>query len=138
MLDKWLIMKMKLTEAQLRDIVRQTIAESLSEFKNPFKTLARGFKFENPFKTLARGFKIDDAEPTTYKEVFARCGYEVRDERQDNGGTLVYTVRKLGGAGEFYGDEPNEVVEALKRHGIRSKFIGNHKDAQYYFVFKIM
>lgn len=125
MLDKWLIMKMKLTETQLRNIVRQTIAESLSEF-------------ENPFKTLARGFKIDDAEPTTYQEVFARCGYEVRGERQDNGGTLVYTVRKLGGAGAFNGDEPNEVVEALQRLGIRSKFMGNPKAAQYYFVFKIM
>ena len=118
-------MKKKLTESQLRSIVREAIVETLSEF-------------ENPFKTLERGFKINDAEPTTYPEVFARCGYEIRDEKQDNGGKLVYTVRKLGGAGAFYGDEPNEVVEALQRIGFRAKFMGNLKNAQHYFVFKLM
>ena len=125
MLDKWLYMKKKLTESQLRNIVKNVIKESLSEF-------------ENPFKTFERGFRINDAEPTTYTEVFARCGYDVRDERPDNGGKLIYAVQKLGGAGAFYGDEPEEVVEALQRIGFRAKFMGNPKNAQYYFVFKIM
>jgi hypothetical protein len=116
---------MKITEQQLRNIITKTINEALEEF-------------ENPVNTLARGFSIDDDEPTTYEEVFARCGYEIEDEEPDNGGTIVYATRKTGAFGSFNGDDEDDVVYAMKRIGIRAKFLGNPRGKQYIFVFKIM
>ena len=112
---------MKITESELKEIIRETIEEGL---------LGKA-------KDFYRGFSIDDKEPTNYKEVFARCGYEIKDERPDNGGTLIYAAKKTGAFGAFNGDEPNDVVYGLKTVGVRAKFLGNKEDKQYLYVFKI-
>jgi hypothetical protein len=111
---------MKLTEQQLRDIIKETIQESL-------------------FGNLRRGFSIDKKEPTDYKGVFARCGYNIVDEypSKKGDGTLVAATQKAGAFGEFFGDEANDVVSALQRLGIKSKFLGHPEGEDYIFAFKI-
>ena len=113
-------MAVKLTESQLKGIVKQVLRE-----------------FENPFKTLERGFSINDEEPTDYKGVFARCGYKIRTERDNAGKHIVYASQMRGGGNAFNGDEPNEVVEALSRLGLRATFLGNVKTMPYLFAFQI-
>jgi hypothetical protein len=112
---------MKLTEQQLRDIISETIKESF-------------------FGDLYRGFHIDKEEPTDYKGVFARCGYEIGSEQpsKKGDGTLIGAVRKTGAFGAFNGDSPEEVVAALQRLGIKAKYLGQPKDKQYIFAFKIL
>ena len=112
---------MKLTEQQLRDIIKETIEE-------------------NFFDNIYRGFSISKEEPTNYQEVFARCGYEIRQEQpsKKGDGTLLGAVRKTGAFGEFHGDSPEDVVSALSRLGIKAKYLGQPKDKQYIFAFKIL
>lgn len=112
---------MKLTEEQLKDIISETLKE--------------GF-----FGDLYRGFHINDEEPTEYKGVLARCGYEIKGEQpsKKGDGTLVCTTKKTGAFGAFNGDEPDEVVSALARLGIKAQYLGSPKAKQYLFVFKIL
>ena len=110
---------MKLTEQQLRKIIKETIEESLG--------------------SAYRGFSIDKNEPTDYKGVFARCGYKIIGEypSKKGDGTLVAATQKTGAFGGFHGDEAGDVVSALQRLGIRSKFLGHPKGKEYIFAFKI-
>ena len=110
---------MRLTEEQLRNIISETIKESL-------------------FNNLYRGFSISKDEPTDYKGVFARCGYDIKKESPKDGSLIVYATQKAGAFGGFHGDEPNDVVSALKRLGISAKFLGSPKNAQYIFAFRLM
>jgi len=118
--------KITIKESELRKVVEESVRDFLNGASQKF----------NDF---TRGFSIDDEEPTDYKGVFARCGYEIRKEGTSNNGiTVVYAVRKTGAAGAFYGDEPEEVVEALNRvTGKSAKFCGQLEKYPYIFKFII-
>lgn len=111
---------MKLTEQQLRNIISETIKENI-------------------FGDFYRGFPISKEEPTDYKGVFARCGYEIKEEvpSKKGDGTLLAAVKKTGAFGAFNGDTPEDVVSALSTLGIKAKFLGNPKGKEYVFGFKI-
>ena len=86
-----------------------------------------------------RGFKINDEEPTDYKGVFARCGYEIAKEATSSDGITVVLAKQMTGPGlEFNGDQPNEVVDALERAlGKGAKFCGQLKKAPWIFKFVV-
>lgn len=119
-INKCVIMAIRITESQLKNMVKDVLRE-----------------FENPLKTLYRGFPIRDEEPTDYKGVFERCGYEIKFERDNGGKHIVYAVRMTGAFGGFNGDSPKEVPDALSRIGIRASFLGNVKSKPYLFAFEI-
>ena len=105
---------MKLTEQQLRDVIKEVIEE-------------------NFFDNMYRGFPIKKEEPTNYQEVFARCGYKIVKES----GNRIYATQMMGAFGAFNGDSPKEVPSALARIGVNAKFLGCPKGKQYIFVFEI-
>lgn len=112
-------MKKNISEARLAEIINEVLEESI-------------------FGDFYRGFKIDDKEPTTYQEVFSRCGYEIKKEQRENNGLLVYATKKTGAFGAFNGDEPEDVVSALRRVGVRAKALKPSENAQYIFPFYLM
>ena len=109
--------KVKLTESKFKKLIENCVKEVLHE------TILNkiGDKFDDAFQ----GYPTKEGNPQSIEDVFEGDGYKVIKTESSAKGTYYYVEKTSGALGEFYGVEPEDMVEEL------NIFLGNNGSASY-------
>lgn len=109
--------KVKLTESKLKHLIENCVKEVLHE------TILN--KIGDKFNDAFQGYPTKEGNPQSIEDVFEGDGYKVIKTEQSTKGTYYYVEKTSGALGEFYGVEPENMVEEL------NIFLGNNGSASY-------